>query len=62
MCHLTWGAIGVRIGVSQGTVFNKCDSSHVLLFFIDVQMSGFEKSIGNLVNDLWFTVNSNSIS
>ena len=52
----------VGIGVRLGIVFNKCDSSRVSLFFIDVLMSGFGKSVGNLVNNLWFTVNSNSIS
>ena len=49
--------IGVRIGVRLGPVFNKHDSSHVLLFFLDVLMSGFEKSVINFVNNLWFTEN-----
>ena len=35
-----------------GTVFNKSDSSHVLLLFIDVLMSGFIKCVGNFVNNI----------
>ena len=54
--------IGVQIIFRLGTIFNKCDSSHVLLFFVDALMSKFGKSIRNLVNIIWFTVNSNSIS
>ena len=49
--------IGVWIVVSMGYVFNKLDYSHVLLLFIDVLMSIFGKSVGNLVNNIWFTVN-----
>ena len=37
----------VGIGVNLGTIFNECDSSHVSLFFMDVLMSGFEKSVLN---------------
>ena len=44
--------IGVQTGVRLGNVINKCDSSHVLLFFIDVLISRFEESVGNLVNNL----------
>ena len=42
----------MQLGVRLGTVFNKCDSSDVLLLFIDVLMSGFGKSVGNLLNNL----------
>ena len=61
-CGIWLGAqIGVQIGVMLGTVFNKCDSSHVWLLFIDGLMSGFGKSVGNSVHNIWFTVNSNFI-
>ena len=43
------------ISIWLGNVFNGCYSSHVLVLFIDVLMSGFGKPVGNSVNDLWFT-------
>ena len=46
----------MQIGVKLGTVFYKCDSSHVLLLFIDVLMNGFGKYFRNSVNNLWFSV------
>ena len=52
---------GVQIGVRLGTVFNDFVSSHVSLLFMDVLMGRFGKYFRNLVNTLWFTVNSNSI-
>ena len=52
----------VGIGVRMVTVFNKFDYSYVLLFFLDIQMSIFGKSIGSLVNILWLIVNLSSIS
>ena len=47
----------MKIGFRMVTVFNKCDFSHLSSFFIDVQMSGYGKSVGNSVINIWFTVN-----
>ena len=59
---MTGERIGLRNGVRLGNVFNKCDSSHVLLLFIDRLIVGIVKYVGNFVNNLCFKVNSNSIS
>ena len=62
-CDIWLGArIGVQIGFGMGTVLNNCDSTYILLLFIDVLMSGFGKYFENSVSNLWLTVNSNFIS
>ena len=61
MWHLTWGANWCVNWCQAGDCFSKCGFSHVLLLLIYMLMSEFGKSITNLVNNLWFTVNPNFI-
>ena len=59
---MTWGTNWCTNWCHAGDFFSKFDSYHVSLLFMDVLISGFVKYVTNLVNNIWFTVNSKSIS